>query len=360
MTELSEGWELSSLGKECDLYQPKTITRSRMKADGLYDVYGANGVIGKFDKYNHEDSEVLLSCRGNCGTVNVSKPRSWINGNAMVIRPKSSNLSKSYLRYYLESVDFAKVITGTAQQQITREPLSKVSIAFPLINEQQRIIEILEGHFSRLDAAMSNLKKAEAESSILLASLFHDLVVSETKERQGSKFLTEITLQRGFDLPKQNRLAGTFPIIASNGEVGSHKTAKVKGPGVVTGRSGTIGKVHYLTSDFWPLNTTLYVKDFHGNDPEFIRYYLISIHLERYAGGSTVPSLDRNVLSDLEVRLPSVEKQLIIVKRMKEAEMKVGELSELFRSVFSSSNLLRRSLLQAAFTGQLTKGVVSV
>ena len=78
------------------------------------------------------------------------------------------------------------------------------------------------------------------------------------------------TLQRGFDLPTQDRINGNIPIIAASGIGGYHNVSKVKGPGVVTGRSGTIGKVMFEKGDFWPLNTSLWVKDFHKNDPKFI------------------------------------------------------------------------------------------
>ena len=83
-----------------------------------------------------------------------------------------------------------------------------------------------------------------------------------------------ITLKRGYDLPQQKRKSGLIPIFSSSGVSGSHNTAMVKAPGVITGRYGTIGQVFYADTDFWPLNTTLYVEDFHGNDPQFIYYFL--------------------------------------------------------------------------------------
>ena len=91
-------WEYKKLGEVCDLYQPKTISSDMLVPDGKYLVYGANGVIGKYNKYNHENSEVLMTCRGaTCGTINVSAPYSWINGNAMVVHPRTIDLNAQYL-----------------------------------------------------------------------------------------------------------------------------------------------------------------------------------------------------------------------------------------------------------------------
>ncbi len=86
-----------------------------------------------------------------------------------------------------------------------------------------------------------------------------------------------IELKRGYDLPKKHRVLGKVPLISSAGLSDHHSEAKVTGPGVVTGRYGTIGEVYYVESDFWPLNTTLYIRDFKGNDPKFVYYFLKTI-----------------------------------------------------------------------------------
>ena len=151
-------WEVRALGEVCDLYQPKTISRKEMSSAGGFPVYGANGRIGYYHSYNHHDSEVLLSCRGNCGTVNVSEPMSWVNGNAMVCKPKDASLSKDFLAWVLRTVNWDLVITGTAQQQITRAPLSKVLIPVPPLGEQKRIVAQLEDQLGKLEAVRARLK----------------------------------------------------------------------------------------------------------------------------------------------------------------------------------------------------------
>lgn len=113
-----------------------------------------------------------------------------------------------------------------------------------------------------------------------------------------------LTLQRGFDLPAQERRSGTHPIIASTGEVGTHAEAMVKAPGVVIGRSGSLGGGQYVTHDFWPLNTTLWVKDFKGNDIRFCYYLLKSIDFSKFNVGGAVPTLNRNHIHPLPVRVP--------------------------------------------------------
>ena len=127
-----------------------------------------------------------------------------------------------------------------------------------------------------------------------------------------------VRLRRGYDLPTQSRNEGEFPIYAANGTVGFHDKPAVKGPGVVTGRSGSIGKVHYVPRDYWPLNTALYVEDFFGNDPEFACLLLRSLHLERYSNCTAVPTLNRNVVHKEVVRVPALAEQKRIVAKVDE------------------------------------------
>jgi type I restriction enzyme S subunit len=118
-----------------------------------------------------------------------------------------------------------------------------------------------------------------------------------------------LTLKRGYDLPRKERIPGSIPIVSSSGVTGFHQEAKVKGPGVVTGRYGTLGKAYYVPGDFWPLNTSLYVTDFKGNDRRFIYYFLQSQGLERQNVAGAVPGVNRNYLHQLPVRVPPLSTQ---------------------------------------------------
>ena len=137
-------WDIYTLGSVCNLYQPKTITSADVKEFGEYKVYGANGVIGFYDKYNHENKEVIITCRGStCGTINYTEPKCWITGNAMVATPKNNQLDKDYLFYILNFMNLKSVITGMAQPQITGKDLSPFKLKLPKIEEQDKIAKIL-------------------------------------------------------------------------------------------------------------------------------------------------------------------------------------------------------------------------
>lgn len=125
------------------------------------------------------------------------------------------------------------------------------------------------------------------------------------------RFDNFVSLNRGFDLPDDKIIEGKYPVIASTSIKAYHNQFKVKAPIVVTGRSGSLGKVQYVDEDGWPLNTALYAKDFHGNNPKYVYYFLQTMHLEQYNAGAGVPTLNQNHLHSLKIlihKLPTQQK----------------------------------------------------
>ena len=121
-------------------------------------------------------------------------------------------------------------------------------------------------------------------------------------------------LQRGFDLPATEMKIGKYPVVMSNGVGGYHSEYKAKGPGVVTGRSGTIGNLHYIDSNYWPHNTALWVTRFNGNCPKYVYYMYQQIDLTRFVSGSGVPTLNRNDVHIFKTKIPTVKEQEKIAK----------------------------------------------
>ncbi|MDO9209850.1 MAG: restriction endonuclease subunit S [Deltaproteobacteria bacterium] len=115
-----------------------------------------------------------------------------------------------------------------------------------------------------------------------------------------------VTLQRGFDITKKEQEAGPYKVYSSSGPNSTHSKYQVKGPGVIIGRKGTLGTAFYSDEDFWPHDTTLWVKDFHGNDPKFAYHFLKSMRLEQYDCGASNPTLNRNHIHLIPVSVPLV------------------------------------------------------
>lgn len=157
---------------------------------------------------------------------------------------------------------------------------------------------------------------------------------SEWKEIALGDFLT---LKRGYDLPKSKRKNGHIPIISSSGFSGIHNVSMVNGPGVVTGRYGTIGEVFYVDGEYWPLNTTLYVEDFKDNSPLFAYYLLQTINFYTYSDKAAVPGINRNHIHMARVRVPTsryVQDEIaLILKKIDDKIIKNKNINQLFEQI---------------------------
>ena len=157
------------------------------------------------------------------------------------------------------------------------------------------------------------------------------------------------TLQRGMDLPKRMRTDGAFPLVTSSGIDGTHSVGPIKGPGVVTGRYGTIGKVFFVESDFWPLNTTLYVRDFHESDPRFVHYLLQTVDFQSHSGKSGVPGVNRNDIHQEFVHIPADRsEQETIARALLDADALIDSLEQLL----TKKRQIKQGALQKLLTGK--------
>jgi type I restriction enzyme S subunit len=133
-----------------------------------------------------------------------------------------------------------------------------------------------------------------------------------------------IELQRGHDLTNEERVEGDVPVFGAAGHNGFHNCVKAKGPGVIVGRSGgSFGKVHLSQMDFWPHNTALYVKKFKGNDPYFVYYFLRRLDFSSFNSGSAQPSLNRNFINPIKIKVPFPNQQKQIAKVLSDLDSKI-------------------------------------
>jgi type I restriction enzyme S subunit len=158
-----------------------------------------------------------------------------------------------------------------------------------------------------------------------------------------------VTFQRGFDLPHRSRASGAVPVVSSAGVSDFHAFSMVQPPGVVTGRYGTIGEVFFVEQEFWPLNTTLFVRDFHGNEPLFVYYLLQRFDFKTFSGKSGVPGVNRNELHREPVSLPSnTSEQQTIAAALGHVDALLHGLDQLI----AKKRDLRRGAMQQLLTGQ--------
>ena len=223
--------------------------------------------------------------------------------------------------------------------------LKELKIPVPPLSEQQRIVSKLDAAFAEIDNAIESALRKEQAISELLSKVIKSKFEHECNTTP-KKFSEVCTLQRGYDLPTKARRKGEYPLFSANGITDYIDEYKVTAPAVITGRSGTIGEVHYTESHNWALNTALYVKDFKGNCPKYIYYFLKSFNLKRFASGAGVPTLNRNVLSEEKVYInDSIDVQTEQCNQLDNLTELSSKFSEVQHDLISEYNLLKTAIL---------------
>ena len=344
---MKEDWKYSKLGDICDLYQPKTISGDMLVEDGEYLVYGANGIIGRYDKYNHEESEVLLTCRGaTCGSINISEPYSWINGNAMVVHPSNEKeLRKDFIRYYLASVDWSKVITGAAQPQITRQSLSPLQVACPPLPEQESIVSELDC----LSGVIEKQKQQLKELDNLIQAIFYDMFgdpITNVKGWEIKRFEECYKLASGQGLSAKDIVVGAYPVYGGNGIVGYHQEYNLDGDNIIIGRVGALcGNVRNVLGKAFITDNAFILTKKITNINTFLLYLLRLHNLRQYAREAMQPVVSNTGLKNIGIIIPPLDIQQEFASKVEDIEKQ----KELIKQSISETETLFSSRMDYYF-----------
>jgi type I restriction enzyme S subunit len=294
------------------------------------------------------------------GKTAILKIEAATNQAVCGIFPNQTKANTDFLRYQL--VFFREKLLseryGGAQPNISQTIIKNIQLRLPTLLEQCRIAYVLSTVQTAIEQQSRLIKLTRELKSALMHKLFTEGLHGEKQK------MTEIgpvpeswkiepfekftILQRGKDLTKVNFKNGRVPVAGSNGVIGYNDVAFVKAPGVTVGRSGSVGKVTFYDQDFWAHNTSLYVKDFHGNDPRFAAYYLEVLEIGRFKTGASVPTLDRNSFKHLPIAVPPKDEQIEIGNNLSEVDKKI-EITVHRKAILEE---LFRTLLNQLMTGQ--------
>ena len=235
-----------------------------------------------------------------------------------------NDVSNKYLMMWFKRPEFdcyARFHShGSAREIFDWDELCNVMLPLPSIERQREIVEEYETLSRRISLNKQMIQNLEATAQALYRKMFVDNIDKENLP-EGWRMGTIgdlFELQRGFDLPSQDRKDGKYPIYASTGITEYHNQYKVDAPCVVTGRSGTIGEVFYVDKKCWPLNTTLWVKDFKGTPSFFVYYKLKELELGKTVSGfAAVPTLNRNDVHMMESTIPPTDMLIKFENEMK-------------------------------------------
>ena len=324
-------WKTVKLGDVCEPRQWKTLSIQDLESSG-YPVYGANGIIGYYSDYNHEKPTLMVTCRGaTCGSINVSEPFSWINGNAMCLDNLNTKIDLKYLEHYLKNYDFRNVISGSAQPQIIRENINKVQIRIYTLAEQKHIAAILDKTQKIIAEHKQMLQKYDTLIKSRFIEMFGDphnntkytyKTVGDftTVTSGGTPDRKNIEYWKNGNIPwvkttelQNNELTNVEEFITQKGL--DESSAKMMPIGTLLiamyGQGKTRGMTAYLGIEASTNQACACILPSKVINQKFLWYYFILSYdkLRDLAKGGNQPNLNGNMIKDFPVLMPPIEMQ---------------------------------------------------
>jgi type I restriction enzyme S subunit len=389
-------WQTKSVGEIADTQLGKMLNKGKqsgkfakpyLRTDNVHwgsfdlsEIKEMDIFPGEEEKYLATKGDLLMCEGGASGRTAIWNEDYNIGFQNHVhrIRPKDPReISPKYLLYYFEwfiKNGFASdLIKGVTINSLSQSGLRSIEVKYPPIKEQYKIVEILEDHLSRLAAALDDVKQVKIKSlkfrrSLLQAAFSGNLNLNESvlkteipREWRQERFGDIFKVKYGKAIDKSLRLEfAEFPVVGSAGIMTYTKTPLTSEPTIVIGRKGNVGSIQIFKEGCYPIDTTYYMQTISDFDIDFLTYQLTSLELVKLDSSTATPSLRREDLENVQVVIPLIDEQREIVALIDNQLSLLHSAVDTAETMEKQSNGLRRSLLQAAFTGQLTKGVLSV
>ncbi|BAT53745.1 restriction modification system DNA specificity domain protein [Nostoc sp. NIES-3756] len=276
-----------------------------------------------------------------------------------------------YYWLWMHRPNLIALSAGGGQPNLSQDDLKQLRLPTPPIDEQQGIARFLDYKTKQIDDLITKKetlieKLDEKRTALISHAVTKGLDPNVPMKDSGVEWLGEIPkhwevirikrafiLQRGVDIRQEDQTEGVVPVVSSGGIASYHNVAYAKSPGVLVGRKGTLGSVHYVEVDYWPHDTTLWVFEFYDNNPRFIYYKLLSMNLKDWDTGSANPTLNRNLIHPLKIPWTSSEEQGSIVKYL---DNKTSEIEQQKAKIQQAIELLkeyRTALITNAVTGKI-------
>jgi type I restriction enzyme S subunit len=304
------------------------------------------------------EGSLLMSFKLTIGRISRLGVPAFHNEAIISFKPDPDKISPEYLGYYLSQINYRDYQdTAIKGQTLNKGKLDSLEIALPPLPEQRAIAHTLTTVRRAIEAQERIIQTTTELKQALMQKLFSEGLRGESQKEteiglvpeswEVNRFDSFAVLQRGFDITKKIQSDGEFPVVSSGGVSSYHNEAKSKGPGVVIGRKGSLGTVHYIPSGYWPHDTTLWVKDFKGNNPRFIAYLLETMQLKRFDTGAANPTLNRNIVHGEKISIPPIDQQIEISKALTSVERKISVYANRKRSLQDLLQSLLHKLMSA-------------
>lgn len=330
-------------GKGYPLIRTPNVGKGRLDLNGVHRV-SESVYKQRIQRGAPRANDLIFAREAPAGNVALVQENQTVclGQRTVLIRPNVQKVNPQYLVYYLLSPKPQYELLGTANgatvAHINLPAIRNLKIELPEKSVQDKIGTILVTYDDLIENNQRQIKLLEEAAQRLYKEWFVDLrfpghentkIVDGVPEGWSRTNINEILIfHRGYDLTKNEMKAGRYPVVGSTTVIGYHNEFKIKGPGIVTGRSGSLGKYQFIWDNFWPHNTSLYISDYKDHNIFFVYSLLQTVDFASLNNGGAIPTLNRNVLSNIEVIEPTDELQEMFAKIAEPQYQKIKNLEK--------------------------------
>ena len=330
-------------GKGYPLIRTPNVGKGRLDLNGVHRV-SESVYKQRIQRGAPRANDLIFAREAPAGNIALVQENQTVclGQRTVLIRPNVQKVNPQYLVYYLLSPKPQYELLGTANgatvAHINLPAIRNLKIELPEKSVQDKIGTILVTYDDLIENNQRQIKLLEEAAQRLYKEWFVDLrfpghentkIVDGVPEGWSRTNINEIlTFHRGYDLTKNEMKAGRYPVVGSTTVIGYHNEFKIKGPGIVTGRSGSLGKYQFIWDNFWPHNTSLYISDYKDHNIFFVYSLLQTVDFASLNNGGAIPTLNRNVLSNIEVIEPTDELQEMFAKIAEPQYQKIKNLEK--------------------------------
>jgi len=313
---------------------------------------------------------LFLSIAGTVGKPIITRIKCCIHDGFVYFPDLKENTEYLYYIFACGQPYLGLGKMGT-QLNLNTDTVGSIVVGLPFLPEQDNIVRFLDYKTGQIDALIAKkeallAKLAEKRTALINHAVTKGLDPSAPMKDSGVAWLGEIPthwelvklgrkiqLQRGVDITKDEQCKGVVPVVSSGGVASYHNVAYAKGPGVLVGRKGTAGSVYFIDSDYWPHDTTLWVKEFRDNDPRYVFYKLCSMNLASFDTGSANPTINRNLVHPTIVSWPPSGEQKQIVSYLDSQTINIDQQCRKVQAAVEKLQEYRAALITNAVTGKI-------
>ena len=369
---LPNGWETKEIGDVLSLEYGKPLPKEKRTPNGLYPVYGANGIKDRTNEFYVEEPSIIVGRKGSAGEINYTEDKFWPLDVTYFTKFDKSELNLDFLFHLLTLLELPKLAKGV-KPGINRNDVYAIKTKIPPLDEQKRIVAKLDECFEAIHIARTNVEKNLSNAKELFQSQLNQIFASTGSATDGDspelaegwveKKLVEVCENldsRRIPITKNKRISGDIPYYGASGIVDYVADFIFDEDLLLVSEDGanllarTYPIAFPISGKTWVNNHAHALKFENMGSQKFVEYYLNSIKLDDYVSGMAQPKLNQKMLNSIPVPYPEIDIQKEIVNQLDDLKSKTQTLESNYQQELDALDELKKSILQKAFSGELT------